>query len=145
VVDTPAGSRVLNAGSPAWNTVMFKRMNDRVEQFTATGAKVILLLEPPEVHTGGLDATDRHYEQMNALLKKVAAEHRHDVATVDLQSRVCPGGPPCPYVVDGMGSENARDTLRPDTAHYLPAGALWVAKWLVPRVAASAKGLGISS
>ena len=50
VADTPTGSKVLDAGSAEWRSVMLQRMNDRVEGFVATGARVILLLEPPPVH-----------------------------------------------------------------------------------------------
>jgi lysophospholipase L1-like esterase len=121
---------------------MFKRMNDRVEQFTSAGTKVVLLLEPPAYHAGSPDATDAHYEQMNALLKSVAAEHPRDVATVNLEARVCPSGPTCPYIVDGLGSDgNLSHAVRPDGVHYLHTGALWVAKWLVPQIVAAAKGL----
>jgi hypothetical protein len=142
VADTGSGSQVLTAGTPAWSAVMLQRMNDRVEQFIGTGAKVILLLEPPASHADGLNETDLNYEQMNAVLRKVAAEHPRDVATVNLQTRVCPSGPPCPYVVDGMGANgNAAQAVRPDGIHYLDAGALWVAKWLLPQIVSSSKNL----
>ena len=29
---------------------MLQRMNDRVDEFVASGARVVLLLEPPQVH-----------------------------------------------------------------------------------------------
>jgi len=144
------GGKVLDAGSPAWKAVMLERMDKRVEQFVATGARVVLLLEPPSVDVGTkpkLTPSDRAYEQMNALLKEVAARHPHDVAAVDLEARVCPGGPPCPYVVDGFGTSGATvaqavsRTIRPDTLHYGPASALWVSRWLVPRIEAAAKNL----
>ena len=80
---------------------------------------------------------------MNALLREVAARHPHQVAVVDLSARVCPSGPACPYVVKGFDPTltSAAQTLRPDGFHYPASGALWVAQWLVPRLAASAKGL----
>ena len=80
---------------------------------------------------------------MNALLREVAASHPGRVGVVDLSARVCPSGPPCPFVVDGFGSTVATMTqaIRPDLTHYLPAGALWVARWLVPQIAAEAKKL----
>ena len=52
VVDTPAGSKILDSGSPAWKSIMSERIDTRVEKFLATGARVILLLEPPIVHGG---------------------------------------------------------------------------------------------
>ena len=131
---------------------MLHRMNLRVEQFLATGARVILLLEPPSPHPGTVtqlltndqrqvDSNDIAYEQMNALLREVAAQHPHDVAVVNLGTRVCPSGPPCPYVVDGFGRtpSTMSQSIRPDELHYLPNASLWVARWLVPQIAAAAK------
>ena len=46
-VAPPAGNKVLKPGSPTWKAVMLQRMNSRVGRFIATGARVILLLEPP--------------------------------------------------------------------------------------------------
>jgi hypothetical protein len=146
VVPTRTGSASLTSGTPAWKTEMFQRMNGRVEEFVATGAKVVLLLEPPRVHSKvhrGVqpNSEDLAYEQMNDLLKEVAARHRHDVAVVNLDGRVCPTGPPCQYVVDGIGPLNPFETVRPDDVHYLPNGALWVAKWLVPQIDEAVKKL----
>ena len=39
VVDTPTGSKVLDSGSPEWKAVMLQRMDDRVGQFVAAGAR----------------------------------------------------------------------------------------------------------
>jgi len=145
-----AGGKVLDAGSPQWRAVMLERMDKRVEQFVTTGARVILLLEPPAVDIGAkpqVTPSDLAYEQMNALLKEVAARNPHNVAVVDLEARVCPSGPPCPYLVDGFGTSGATiaqavsRTIRPDTIHYGPSGSLWVARWLVPRMKAAAKNL----
>ena len=146
VNDTSGGRKVLESGSSEWRSVMLQRIDDRVEEFIATGAKVILLLEPPSVRVGNQtqpDAADIAFERMNDLLRDVAARHPNQVAVVDLESRVCPAGPPCPYVVDGFGATvaTATEAIRPDDTHYLPLGALWVAEWLVPRVAAAQRKL----
>jgi hypothetical protein len=123
-------------------------MNDRVEKFVASGARVVLLLEPPQVHYGqpGVTASDVAYEHMNALLKEVAAKHAGRVTVVNLGARVCPSGPPCPFVVDGFGSTGTPtqqdvNAIRPDGVHYLPSGSLWVARWLVPQIVAADKKL----
>jgi peptidoglycan/LPS O-acetylase OafA/YrhL len=142
VADPPVGNKVLNAGSPTWKAVMLQRMDNRVGRFIATGARVILLLEPPGTHRGSQtrpNSVDVDYEQMNALLKEVAARHPHDVAVVNLKALLCSSGPPCPYVVHGFGSiTHPRQAIRPDGVHYLPSGSLWVAKWLVPQIATAA-------
>ena len=147
VADTPTGSEVLHTGSAEWRSVMLHRINDRVDEFMASGARVILLLEPPPARTGSqqrsVDSTDLAYEHMNALLTEVAARHPGHVAVVNLATRVCPSGPPCPFVVDGFGSTAATEAqaIRPDTVHYLPTGSLWVARWLVPQIASAGKKL----
>ena len=150
VNDTPAGSKILTPGSSEWKSVMLQRMDDRVEKFIATGARVILLSEPPSVHSGsqtGLNSNDIEYGEMNALLRDVAARHPKQVAVVNLQARVCPSGPPCPFVVDGFGSKGKTvaqaisNGIRPDLIHYSPTSSLWVAKWLVPRISAAANKL----
>jgi hypothetical protein len=87
------------------------------------------------VHSGATDSDDLAYAEMNDLLKEVAAQHPHDVAVVNLESRVCPTGPPCQYLVDGVGSlSHPTQVVRPDAVHYMSAGALWVARWLVPQI-----------
>ena len=71
--------------------------------------------------------------------------HPGHVATVNLEARVCPSGPPCPFVVDGFGSSGKTVAqamakgIRPDLVHYSAASSLWVARWLVPRIAAAGK------
>ena len=164
VNSTPHGNQILQSGSPEWKSVMLERINARVEKFLATGARVVLVAEPAPPHDvtaaenadmsaflkspaaqdpGPPDAEDEQYGQMNAMLREVAARHPDKVAVVDLGARVCPAGPSCPYVVKGYDPTltSAAQTLRPDGYHYLNSGALWVAQWLVPRLATSAKGL----
>jgi peptidoglycan/LPS O-acetylase OafA/YrhL len=158
VVSTAHGTKTLASGSPEWESIMLQRMNTRVKSFLATGARVVLMLQPPAVHTyrdtaeqllvpaahspGQVDSDDKAYGRMNALLEKVAAKHPHDVAVVGLASRVCPLGPPCQYVVPDFNPKptSATQTVRPDGIHYLPNGSLWVARWLVPQIAEAAKG-----
>jgi peptidoglycan/LPS O-acetylase OafA/YrhL len=159
VVNTAHGTKTVASGSPEWESIMLQRMNTRVKKFLATGARVVLMQQPPAVHTyrntagqllvpaahspGQVDADDEAYGRMNALLKKVAAKHPHQVAVVDLAPRVCPLGPPCQYVVPAFNPKptSATQTVRADGIHYLPNGSLWVAQWLVPQIAEAAKGL----
>jgi hypothetical protein len=145
VVPTAHGTKVLTSGSPEWKSVMEQRMNTRVEKFLATGARVVLMLEPPAVHPAvhTVDSDDEDYARMNALLKEVAAKHPHKVTVVDITPRVCPLGPPCQYVVPAFNPKPASvtQTDRADGIHYLPNGSLWVARWLVPQISEAAKGL----
>jgi peptidoglycan/LPS O-acetylase OafA/YrhL len=145
VVRDRSGSKTLYAGTQQWHSVMLRRIEKRVGQLTATGAKVILLLEPPSVHGGSQsqpDASDIAYELMNGLLREAAAQDPDHVAVVNLATRVCPSGPPCPYFVDGHGTvSDPTAAIRPDDEHYLPAGSLWVAEWLVPQIQEAANRL----
>jgi hypothetical protein len=164
VVNAAHGSKILASGTPEWKRVMLHRMDTRVDQFLATGARVVLTLPPPEVHILGYtdsellqpaphlpgkvqanqdDADDKDYAYMNSLLREVAAKHPQKVAVVDLSPRVCPLGPPCQFVVPAFNPKPTAvtQTVRPDGAHYLPNGALWLARWLVPQMSQSEKGL----
>ncbi len=154
VAHTARGNTLLVAGSPRWDSVMLRRMDTRVKEFLGTGAKVILLLEPPPPHTADLNppsgpkgqpnSEDASYEQMNDLLRKVAARHPHQVALVNLENRVCPSGPPCPYVVPAFDPRptSVWQTLRPDGIHYLSnRSSLWVAEWLVPQIATASRAV----
>ncbi len=137
IVDPPSGTRVLASGTPLWRSVLLKRMDVRVRQLTASGSKVIFLLEPAEAHqsvSASTRAEDRRYAQLNDLLREVASQFPTQVAVVDLASLVCPSGPPCPTLVNGVW-------LRPDNLHYGPSGSLWVAERLVPQIVAAAKSL----
>jgi SGNH domain (fused to AT3 domains) len=136
IIDPPGGTQVLNSGTRRWREVMLQRIDARVQTLLATGAKVVMLLEPSEVHQNqkGIDAGDKRTLRMNGLLREVAAKYPTKVGVVDLASRVCPSGPPCPYAVDHI-------VPRPDNLHYYPGSSLWVAEWLMPQIAATAASL----
>ena len=56
------------------------------------------------------------------------AESRPAVHAVDMNRLLCPDGPPKPSLRRG------RPDVRPDNAHFSDAGALAVARWLMPIV-----------
>jgi len=129
-IHTPTGNEVLLQGSPRWRKVMLRRMDTRLQQFIATGATVVLLLQPPFVDAGSPTrptTKDADFARLNSMLRQIAARHPGHIGVLDLSARVCPSGPPCPYRVGGL-------IIRPDDEHYESAGSLWVATWLVPRV-----------
>ena len=73
---------------------MLQRMDDRVKKFIATGARVIMLLEPPSVHAGSQtepNSNDIEYEEMNALLKRGCG------AASETGRRREPSGPGLPF------------------------------------------------
>jgi hypothetical protein len=104
-------------------------MTQRIRQFEANGATVVLLTQPPfseSASAAGPTVADRDFERLNQLEAQVAARIPH-AKLVDLAARVCPSGPPCPLVVDKVW-------VRGDGVHYSAVGSLWVAQWLVPRL-----------
>jgi peptidoglycan/LPS O-acetylase OafA/YrhL len=133
MVGTGPHQKEVTAGSTQWYAVLQKRMEARIRQFTATGATVVLLTQAPfatSIKSAGPTADDEAFERLNALLAQVASG-QPKVKVIDLADRVCPGGPPCPLVVDGIGA-------RGDGAHYTLEGSLWVARWLMPQLGLAA-------
>ena len=52
VVGSGSHQRVLVQGSGPWETVLLQRMTQRIRQFEADGATVVLLTQPPFVRFG---------------------------------------------------------------------------------------------
>ncbi len=158
VVDTAHGNRVLHSGSPEWKSVMLQRMDARVVKFLATGARVVLTLAPPEVHTLGYtdaelltraahlpgklrpaqdDADDEDYAHMNSLLKEVAARHPHKVAVIDSYPGCARWARPVstlcqPSIRSPPWSPRPSDRTEPTTSPTEHSGwrAGWCLRWL---------------
>ena len=129
VVGSGVHQKVVDAGPPEWSALLLRRMEQRVAQFTATGATVVMLTQAPFVNSGNPKAPtpeDETFERLNVLLKRFAS-HRPHVEIVDLADYICPGGPPCRYIVDG-------EFVRGDGAHFTAEGSLFVARWLMPQL-----------
>jgi peptidoglycan/LPS O-acetylase OafA/YrhL len=129
VVGTGSHQKVLVAGSPQWTAVVMERMEQRVAEFTATGATVILLTQAPFVDPGKPTrptASDKTFARLNALLTRFASNRPH-VELIDLANYVCPTGAPCSYFV-------GRVFERGDGAHFTSEGSLFVARWLMPQL-----------
>jgi peptidoglycan/LPS O-acetylase OafA/YrhL len=132
VVGSGPHQKVVAPGSPQWKAVLLQRMNARLRPLTAAGATLVMVTQAPfatDTHTGQ-PGQDEDFAQLNTLLAQFAADHRN-AKVVDLATRVCPSGPPCPLVVDGIAP-------RGDGAHYTAEGSLWVARWLLPQVGIAA-------
>jgi len=128
VVGSGTKRTIVATGTPQWYALVTERMAQRVQRFTATGATVVMLTQPPfaESKVSGPTTADGEFERLNAL-EATFALHQPHVVLVDLAARVCPSGPPCPLVVDKIWA-------RGDGAHYTSLGSLWVARWLMPRL-----------
>ena len=129
VVGSGDHQHVLAAGSRQWYDVLEKRVQQRVRRFTNAGATVVMLTQPAFYESGNPTSptpNDETFVRLNAFLTQFAAKTPH-VRIVDLADYVCPSGPPCPILVDGIAP-------RGDGAHYSPEGSLWVARWLMPQI-----------
>ncbi len=132
--DLVVDGRTVVAGTPEWEQIIQSRMDAALARLTYGGAKVVIATEPAPAPTAPNNAPafnvqndNASYLRLNALLRRFAARHRNDVLLVDLASLVCPSGPPCPAVVDGMQA-------RPDGRHYSPAAAVWASRWLLSKI-----------
>jgi hypothetical protein len=132
-VGSGTDQKVLAQGSRQWYSVLLTRMKERVQQFTAKGATVVILTQPPFARPGAPtepNRQDEDFERLNSLLTDFAVRTPH-VRVIDLAAHVCPSGPPCHAAVDNVW-------VRADGAHYSSEGSLWVARWLMPQLGIAA-------
>jgi len=132
--DLVVGDHVAIAGTPEGEAEIMARMDDALARLTAGGARVVMVTEPapaPNAAEGtqNIDkaADDAGYARLNDLLHRFATRHPDKVTVVDLATKVCPGGPPCPERVDGM-------VLRPDGHHFTPTAATWAAEYVLTQI-----------
>jgi hypothetical protein len=136
--DLRLNGRTVAAGTPEGDAVIVARMEAMVARLSDRGARVVMVTVPPRAEGTAFGSAlttthedDAEYVRLNGLLGRFAREHPRQVTLVDLASKVCRRGPPCPTEVDGFRP-------RTDGSHYSPAGAVWLARWLLPRVIAAA-------
>jgi len=136
--DLLRNGKVLVSGTKAGDHEILRRMDSALTRVTAGGAKVVMVTEaaPAPNDAQGTNNTsnkidDAGYARLNNIQRRFAAQHRDKVVLVDLASRVCPGGPPCPAEVDGI-------RLRPDGRHFTPEAAAIEAHWLLPKLVRAA-------
>jgi hypothetical protein len=100
----------------------------RIAQFSARGARTVLVTNPPVGAPPPGDAVAAKDERLavyNQLLEQIAAA-RADVDVIDLASYVCPSGAPC----DDLRADGVR--FRPqDGIHYDAESGALVAEWLL--------------
>jgi SGNH domain (fused to AT3 domains) len=121
----------LRFGTPEHDADLLRTMEEARLRLTARGARLVILTEVPLAANqfGPAPAPDKELH-VNDLVRRFAAEHTDNVRVVDLSAIVCPGGYPCPTMIDGV-------LLRPGGGHYTPESSVWVAQRLVPEVLAA--------
>lgn len=112
--DIQAGDRLVTAGSDQWRQLMLAGWDRTLSRLG--DASVVLIL--PTWWAGYPTATPPSFpvEGQRALFRTWAARHQNQVSLVDLGPVLCPAGPPCRQVVDGV-------QLRSDHVHYTTEGS----------------------
>ena len=141
VTDTklPGDDTFRSIDDPVLYDEMQRRLAETVDEITARGIAVVLVLSPP-IEAGRVDGVSPSQAQpesdparmalWNQLLEEIAAS-RPTVTTVDLAGYVA------------SRTDDAR--LRPDGIHFTDETALEVAEWLGPEVARVLAELGIQT
>jgi peptidoglycan/LPS O-acetylase OafA/YrhL len=133
--DLVVDGHVVHAGTAAWRRVLLERYDAAIARMHRAGTHVVLATMPSTAPARLLSltsrpkpVTDRAYRTLDDLLATVASRHPEDVTLLDLEAFVCPGRPPCPRTRDGIAPRSI------DGMHYTPEGAVWVLRWLLPRI-----------
>ncbi len=115
-------------GTPEGDAMLLQQLDAARARLTAGGARLVFLTLPPGAHTDRGDAAPEQRERpprLNALFRRLAAQHPESVSVIDVAAMMCPAGDPCPEVVDGV-------RLRPvDGVHFGPDGARWAGPRIV--------------
>ncbi len=119
----------LKFGTPEHDAALLQAMEEARVRLTAQGARIVILTVPPLAATDYIDPKSSAplYSHLNSLIRRFAREHPEDLSVIDFSSIVCPGGYPCPEVIDGL-------RLRPDGGHFTKETSVWVADRLVPQL-----------
>jgi hypothetical protein len=132
--DLVVDGKTVVAGTPAGEKEIMARMDAALARLTAGGAHVALVTEAapaPNPAQGTLTTSTKAdndgYVRLNALLRRFQARHAGDVTLVDLATKLCPSGPPCPAKVDGLHA-------RPDGRHFTPTAATWAARYILTQL-----------
>lgn len=135
--------QLLVPGSEQWTTVVHREWRERLADFLATGAEVVLVMPPlrsvdaagtcpasltPE-RCSDIQAQD---ETIQAVTRSFWAEVEsiRGVHQLDVDDLLCPRGNPCPGMIDGIQVRIEGW----DQTHFTDAGASWFAPQLIGRV-----------
>ena len=124
------GQRAL-LGTFTGNALITQLMDRTIARMTASGARVVIVTIPPKAIPSdhGIENAKNDVRLMKlAALQRSYVRAHPEIGLVDLAARLCPDGPPCPAVVDGV-------TPRPaDGSHFEGPGAQWVADQIFPQL-----------
>jgi len=121
---------------PAYDARWRQRLDQAVDVLSAEGATVVLATAPTtwsdQIRGEHGAAFDERQACSNRVVEQVVAAHPDTTALVDLAAWTCPQWPTCRNEIDGT-------ELRPDGVHFKGEGAVLVARWLAPQLAAAAR------
>ena len=128
--DIKLNGRLLVSGSEEWKRAMLAGWDRTLSRLG--GAKVALIL--PTWWAGARREAPAHFsvDRQRALFRSWAARHSDRVTVVDLGPIICPAGPPCGQVVNGV-------LLRSDFIHYTETGIRMVVAEILKNVPALRK------
>jgi peptidoglycan/LPS O-acetylase OafA/YrhL len=130
--------KLYRFGSSGTDAALLAKLEESRIHLTGEGARLMILTNTPRAEhsdiRGGDPTDDAKIERLNRLYRRFAAEHPDTVSVVDLESIVCPSGPPCPETVHGL-------RLRPhDGSHFEGDGPAYVAPRLMDAITRAAAG-----
>ena len=116
--------------NPLGQIAYARLIDEAAARFQRRGARLVILLPAQSTDDAFLPHythTDQIYRLavLDQLLQGFARRDARTTSVIDLDPIVCPGGPPCPDVVNGI-------TLRPDGTHFEADGARYVADRIMP-------------
>jgi peptidoglycan/LPS O-acetylase OafA/YrhL len=130
VVDRIVDGRQYKPGTPEGDAELAALIEETASRLTAHGARLLIVV-PAQATPEAFLPHYTYAEQVTRLaavhkeLAAYAAANPRTTSLIDLQPIVCPGGPPCPKMVDGI-------ELRPDGSHFTAETSRYVAERLVP-------------
>ncbi len=138
VMDQQMNGAWTHIGEPGYDAYLRAQLEQAFAAASSTGASVVFLTAPyyhrGERPDGGRWPEDdpSRVDAYNTILRSVVAQHPGKAGVVDLGSRMNGGGTKYTEYVDGV-------QLRYDGVHVTPAGARWLAPWLVPQLVNAAR------
>ncbi len=130
ITDRLVDGRHIVPGTPEGDRELGALIEEAAARLRAHGQHLLILVPSPPTPNAFLphytyDERMVRMASLKRLLTEEAQRYPQTTSVVDLTPIVCPQGPPCPEVVNGM-------VLRPDGSHFATEGARYVADRLVP-------------
>jgi peptidoglycan/LPS O-acetylase OafA/YrhL len=138
---------LLQPGTSGWKTALLAEWNLVLNRFLDGGAQVVIILPPlrsqQAAGCAGVSspARCREIQSQDTNVREATREFvaglngRPGVHLIEFDSLMCPGGYPCPSLVDGVQVRNPGY----DQTHFTTAGAEWFAPRLLDQVLVALK------